>query len=146
MSLPQEVASSYLTLKGSTVRYAIYPAIDDTDISVTKSFKIMTCGAAKAMDAAEVSLGTMPAVPYWICGVFVHTAVAELMCLRLSNIDGTDVYFEDFLNLTAATVNQGPMILPHPVEMAASALVYGVAGSITGGNTLYCALLCATGL
>lgn len=146
MSLPQEVAASYLTLKGANVRYAIYPAIDDTDISNTASFTKLTAGAAKLMTAAgAVTLGAMPAVEYWICGVLVNTVIAELTCLRFtSDAAGLVVLFETFLACTAVTANLTPLMLPYPIRMAAGALVYGVVGTITGGNDTFVALLCAT--
>jgi len=148
MSLPQEVAASYNTLKGTGVRYAIYPAIDDTDISVVGSFTKLVAGAAKLMTAAgAVSIGVMPAVEYWICGILVQTVNAELTCLRItSDAAGLVVLFEDFLDCTAATANLNPFMLPYPIRRPAAALNYGVVGTITGGNNTYVALLCATGL
>jgi len=148
MSLPQEVAASYNTLKGANVRYAIYPAIDDTDISNAASFTKLTAGAAKLMTAGgAVSLGVMPAVEYWICGILVNTVVAEHTCLRItSDAAGLVVLFETFLACTAATSNLTPLILPYPIRRPAAALNYGVVGTITGGNDTYVALLCATGM
>ena len=148
MSLPQEVAASHNTVKGTSVRYVIYPAIDDTDISAVASFTKLVAGAAKLMTAGgAVSIGVMPAVEYWICGILVHTVNAELTCLRVtSDAAGLVVLFETFLDCTAATANLSPIMLPYPIRRPAAALNYGVVGTITGGNNTYVALLCATDL
>ena len=71
------------------VRYAVYPAIDPTDMSLP-GVKL-TAKTAKKMDqtAAEIlSATTSPQVEYWICSVLMHTVERQWHCYARQLYDG----------------------------------------------------------
>ena len=146
MSWWTDITSVKNAQQGATVRYAVYPAIDATDMS-TPGVKL-TSKTAKKMDAdpvAVVDAATSPQVEYWICSVLMHTAeLAEVNALELQ--DATPAKLVDlFINPTAATLNLPQLLdLPFPIKMAAKAVVNGILGNVTGGKSAYVALLCAT--
>ena len=137
---------AYNAILGKNVRYAVYPAISATDMSLP-GIKL-TAKTAKKMDAdalAIVDAATSPQVEYWICSVLMHTAeTAEVHALELQDAAAAKLV-DLFINPTAATLNLPQLLdLPFPIRMAAKAVVNGILGNVTGGKTAYVALLCAT--
>ena len=131
---------------GANVRYAVYPAISATDMSLP-GIKL-TAKTAKKMDADAVAIvdaATSPQVEYWICSVLMHTVeTAEMHALELQDAAAAKLV-DLFINPTAATLNLPQLLdLPFPIRMGAKAVVNGILGNVTGGKTAYVALLCAT--
>ena len=141
-----DITSTKNAVRGANVRYAVYPAIDPTDMSLP-GVKL-TAKTAKKMDADAVAIvdaATSPQVEYWICSVLMHTVeTAELHALELQNAAAAKLV-DLFINPTAVTLNLPQLVdLPFPIKMNAKAVVKGILGNVTGGKTAYVALLCAT--
>ena len=147
MSWWSDITSTKNAMRGATVRYAVYPAIDPADMSLPGVQ--LTAATAKQMDAAAadiVDAATSPQVDYWICSVLMHTlsGAAEIHALELQTAAAAKLV-DLFINPTAATLNLPQLLdLPFPINMAAKAVVKGILGNVTGGTTAYVALLCAT--
>ena len=146
MSWWTDITSTKNAVRGTNVRYAVYPAIDPVDMSLP-GVKL-TSGLAKQMDAAAadiVDAATSPQVEYWICSVLMHTvSAAKMTALELQ--DATPAKLADlFINPTAVTLNMPQLLdLPFPINMAAKAVVKGILGHVDLNGTAYVALLCAT--
>jgi len=149
MSWWADITSNKNALRGATVRYAVYPAINAADMSLPGVQ--LTAATAKKMNAVAadvVSAGTAPQVEYWICSVLMHTigGAAEIHALELQTAAAAKLV-DLFINPTAKTINLPQLLnLPFPINMAAKAVVKGILGNVTGGTSAYVALLCATAL
>lgn len=133
-------------VNSGNVRYATYPAISATDMSLP-GVKL-TSSTAKKMDAAAaaiVTAGTSPQVEYWICSVLMHTVkTAEIHAVELQNAAAAKLA-DFFIDITASSVNMPQFLnLPFPIRMEAKAVVNGILGGVSAAETAYVALLCAT--
>lgn len=137
-------AAVFNAVKGVTVRYAFYPALDPAAVATTSGGKIIASGNAD-WGAADVDIiaATKIATDYWICGINVHAAhAAAIFDIRLVTV--ADVVLAEFqIDLTAVQPNLGTQLLPFPIFMLANASVECRAGDDGGGGNIYIGILYA---
>lgn len=139
-------ASVLNALKGATVRYAYFPALDPTAVATTSGGKIIAAGDAvwsAAVDIIPAVAGI--AIDYWICAITVHAAAgAGMFEVRLQTALAA-VLAEFKFGVTAVTTNLGNQDLPFPIFMLADAAVACLGACSAGAiKNIYVGILYAT--
>ena len=138
-------ASVLNALKGTTVRYAYFPALDPTAVATTSGGKVIACGDAAWSAAVDIIAATNIPTDYWICAITLHAAAAAAMFEIQLQTAAAAVLAEFKFGVTAVTTNLGNQDLPYPIFMIANAAVACVGACSAGAiKNIYVGILYAT--
>lgn len=125
-------------------RYAYSPTLPGTGVGgVALLTGAGAWGAWTDVSAGAVATG----LEYWVCGIAVYTPdQVQVWQLQLGTAAGAITLAEFMINITAATVNVNPLLVPYPIYRPAAAVTTARSGGAGAGKTITGFLIYAVGL
>ncbi len=140
----QYTRSVFNNVRGLNARLLYWPVLSGAGVGgvVLTTGNAAWPGAYQAMIAANDI-----AVEYWIAGISVYTPnQIQVWQLQIGSAAGAALLATFAIDITAATVNIPPMLVPVPIYMAANAAATARAGGAGNAKTINAHIAYMTGL
>ena len=125
----------------STPTFTLYPA----QTGVPAAGAVLTCGNATWGSYANIIASGAISVEFWLTQLQWDTATGNSYDVQIYNATLTATLWQAKVNVTAATMNLGPITFPFPIRCNAGNQIQGRAGG-TNTKVIGVSLLVATGI